>query len=104
MRRSQMKQYQTFKAVDTKDREGIVNNTYLTDKKIIAEVWEASGKVQAEMYGLRLAYMKNMITDLNNEVAEEMALGIENQSIPDYKIVSKKKYSRHIRYELERLI
>lgn len=104
MRKSQMREYQAYEPVTVRDSEGGLNVKYEPLKMICAEIWPATGRMQAEMYGLRLAYIKNMLTNFNNEVAEGMALSIENPLTPDYKIISKKKYSRHIQYELERLI
>lgn len=99
-----MREYQAYEPESVKDNEGGISIVYKPCKKVYAEVWPATGKIQAEMYGIRLAYIKNMVTDLSSEITEGTALGIEDPLIPDYKVISKKKYSRHIQYELERLI
>lgn len=104
MRKNQIREYQTYEPETVKDSEGGINIAYKPCKKIDAEIWPATGKIQAEMYGLRLAYIKNMMTDLSSEITEGTALSIDDPLTPDYKVISKKKYSRHIQYELERLI
>ena len=87
-----------------KDGEGIVSHTYDTFiKGIVANVYPASGRVQSQMYGDRLAYMFNMITDIKNEIDEKNALCIDDPNAPDYKVVSKRKVTNQIAYELEKL-
>lgn len=105
MRRNKMKKYPLYKKTINKDNEGIpITSYHLQEKSLEAEIWPASGKVQAEMYGLKLAYMMNMITDLINEVTEDMAIDVLGSGHADHKVVSKKKYTTHIIYELERIL
>ena len=105
MRKNKMKKYPLYKKTINKDKEGIpIISYHLQENSLEAEIWPASGKVQAEMYGLRLAYMMNMITDLKNEVNEDMAIDVLGSGHADHKVVSKKKYATHIIYELERIL
>lgn len=73
-----------------------------------AEIWPASGKMQAEMYGERMSYILNMI-------CEPMDI-CENDGIcvycgadmdPDYRVISIKHYADkrypHLVCELEKL-
>lgn len=100
-----MKKYNVHKSITISDGEGGKYPGYeeKASSSIKAEIWPASGKVQAEMYGLRLAYIMNMITDLRNEVNEIDGICVYSD-VPDYKIISKKKYTNHIVYELEKII
>ena len=99
-----MKTYQTYQKAYSKDSEGVVNTSYdIKDKKILAEIWPANGKVQAEMYGLKLAYMMNMITDRKNEISEDTGIDVLGNGKADHRVISKKVYTNHISYELERI-
>ena len=87
MRRSLMKDYHLRKRVVEKDKEGGSVVSYEAAVPIKATIWPASGKVQAEMYGERLAYIKNMEYEGKD---------------PDYKIISIKEYSPML-MELEKI-
>ena len=105
MRKNKMKKYPLYKKLTKKDNEGVPITTYqLVENNLEAEIWPANGKVQAEMYGLKLAYMMNMITDLKNDVSEEMGIDVLGSGTADHKVISKRKYTNHISYELERII
>lgn len=43
----------------TKDDEGVTVEAYSEPFDVVAEIWPASGNVQAEVYGERLAYVRN---------------------------------------------
>lgn len=105
MRRMKMKVYQTYLNSEIKDNEGVLSSLYdMQDKKINAEIWPASGKMQAEIYGLKLAYIMNMVTDRKNEVTENTGIDVFGSGKADHKVISKKVYTNHIVYELERLM
>lgn len=87
-----------------KNKEGGTRVLYEEPVEIRATIWPAGGRVQAEMYGEKLAYMKNMAYEGKEEMREGDGIcvfaGPEEQ--PDYKIVSiKPEYSPKM-IELER--
>ena len=55
-----MKSYHLRRRRTGKDREGGSIVEYEEAVEIKATIWPAGGKVQAEMYGERLSYIKNM--------------------------------------------
>jgi len=61
LKRSRLKTYSVKKHITEKDSEG---NTYEIWSEaaamLSAEIWPASGKVQTEMYGERLPYIRNV--------------------------------------------
>lgn len=100
-----IKPYQTYSKSNKKDAEGIQNIIFDTKGKVIdAEIWPASGKAQVEMYGMRLAYIMNMITDKKNEITEDTGIDVFGCGKADHKVISKKTYTNHIVYELERIM
>lgn len=106
------------KAVFKKDREGCGTVEYGSASEFMAEVWPAGGRLQTEMYGNRLNYMKNVRLDgaykvLNKggvlayvvngaEIVENDGICIYSTEDPDYRIVSIKPY-RYLQLEVERL-
>lgn len=104
MRRSLMKDYHLRKRVVEKDKEGGSVVSYEAAVPIKATIWPASGKVQAEMYGERLAYIKNMEYEGKETMQEGdgICVFVDPESDPDYKIISIKKYSPML-MELEKI-
>ena len=101
-----MKSYHLRRRKTGKDREGGSIVEYEEAVEIKAIIWPAGGKVQAEMYGERLTYIKNM----EYGGAEAMQEGdgicvfVGPEAGPDYKIISiKPEYSPKV-MELERII
>ena len=64
-----MKKYHLRKRITQKNSEGGSKVAYEPAVEIEATIWPAGGKVQAEMYGERLQYMKNMELSLNRAYA-----------------------------------
>lgn len=60
MKRNRMKQYHLRRRTVTKNSEGGTVESWGTAVQIDATIWSAGGAVQAEIYGERLAYIKNM--------------------------------------------
>ena len=96
MLRRKMKKFKLRKYIVKKDTERNTALEYLDPVEGEAVIWPAGGKVQAELYGLRLAYMLNMnyYGDLNIS---------ENIDEPEYKVVSIKSYPKFKFIELEKL-
>lgn len=71
---------------------------------ISANIYPASGKLQAEIYGQRLNYILNMLYDGNEEIVEGdgICVFVGEDSDPDYKVISIKPYS-HKLIELEKI-
>lgn len=110
MRLSALKNYSVYEPVIEKDGEGVTTEKWTKRKSMLLEVWPASGKLQAEMYGERLNYILNMILPKNEDddfrPTEKWGVNVYNHSIdePDYRIISMKEYNRHYLYELEKII
>lgn len=105
MRKSLMKTYYLRRRTLKKNSEGGSVVGYEDPIEIRATIWPAGGRVQAEMYGERLAYMKNMAYEGVEEMREGDGIcvftGPEGQ--PDYKIISIKAECSPRMMELERL-
>ena len=87
------------------DNEGGKYPGYSSEaKEIKANVWPASGKLQAEMYGLRINNILNMLYDGDIDITEGdgLCVYVASDKEPDYKVISKKEYSHGV-YELEKI-
>lgn len=60
LRRNRLKTCKVRAAVPKKDKEGNAYIEYGTARSFQAEVWAAGGKLQQEMYGVRLPSIRNL--------------------------------------------
>lgn len=122
MRRNRIQTYYHKKRIITKDSEGSTNEEYGTASSISGESWPASGKAQAEQYGQRLSYIRNMRLDGKYKIRTDekgnphyifengtdlqeldgICLYADKDHKPDYKIISIKPY-RFLTLEVERI-
>ena len=72
------------------DVEGGVYEVWGAAVPIEARIWPAGGRVQAEQYGQRLTYMKNMLYEGAEALMEGdgICVGVAADHDPDYRIVS----------------
>lgn len=100
-----MKKYHLRKRIPKRTSEGGSYNEYAEAVEIEATIWPAGGRIQAEMYGERLSYIKNM----EYGGAEAMQEGdgicvfVGPEDKPDYKIISIKPEYNPKLMELEAL-
>lgn len=122
LKRSRLKQYYHKKRTTKKDSEGGTYNAYGSASAFLAEVWPASGKVQAEIYGERLKYIQNVriegvyttqtdekglvhyILPSGVDIAESdgICLFVGAEDEPDYRIVAIRPY-RFLKLEVEHI-
>ena len=120
LKRSRLKRYPIRQRIIEKDKEGVPVETYGDAFSVTAEIWPAGGKIQAEVYGEKLAYMKNCrIDDPYNVVMKDgrptyrfargtlreqdgICVDVAEKEKPDYQIVSIRPY-RKLYLELERI-
>lgn len=104
MRIKNKKTYWLKKKITSKDNEGNVYADYYEPIEIKANIYPASGKLQAEIYGERLNYIQNMLYDGSEKLNEGdgICVYVDKNSKPDYKIISIKPYSHQL-IELEKI-
>lgn len=122
IKQSRLKTYYWKQRITKKDKEGSSYEEWGAAVSFPGESWPASGKVQAQQYGERLAYIRNLRidgdytieTDENGVLSYDFGDGLklrESDGIciytgagqePDYKILSIKEY-HPLRLELERI-
>ncbi|WP_238142241.1 hypothetical protein [Streptococcus suis] len=89
------------KAVVVTSDEGIKKAIYSdVATEIRAEIWPASGRLQAEIYGQRLAYILNCLVDRETLVDEGDGFCINSDKVT-HKVISIKRYTNHQVLELE---
>lgn len=123
MRRSRTKEYFCRKAVMVKDKEGGTHTDYQSSIAFTGEVWPAGGKIQAEQYGNRLGYIRNikiqgeyeavpdekgqlhyvfLETGLDIVEGDGLCLHVPGDAPPDYRVISIRPYTP-LRLEAEKL-
>ena len=121
LKRNRLKQYHLRPAEAKKDNEGNSYIKYGEAKPFTAEIWPAGGKLQAEMYGQKLSYIRNcridgaytIETDEKGRVSyllgsqpfregDGFCVYVPRVSDPDYKVIVIRPY-RHLYMELEKL-
>ena len=104
MRIKNKKTYYIKKKTVIKDNEGGKYPGYSEPIEIQANIYPASGKLQAEIYGERLNYILNMLYDGPQTISEGdgICVYVSKESEPDYKVISIKRYS-HLFIELEKI-
>lgn len=122
IKRSRIKTYYWRKRISKKDKEGSSYEEWGTAVSFPGESWQASGKVQAQQYGERLNYIRNM------KISGEYTIKMDEKGVasydfgggldiresdgiciyagkdqnPDYKIISIKPFNP-LRLEVERI-
>ena len=122
MKRNRLMTVYHRKATTEKDAECHDNVVYGPAVKLEAEMWPAGGKMQAEMYGVRLPNIRNLRLDgAYQEVCKDGAVRfqLENGPVitvkdginlytaagtdPDYEVVAIRPYG-HLTLEVERRV
>lgn len=88
-----------------KNEEGGSVVSYEEAVEIRAIIWPAGGRIQAEIYGERLHYIKNMEYDGIEEIKEGDGICVfaGPEDAPDYKVISIKTEYTPKMMELERM-
>lgn len=120
LKRNRLKTYYHTKRIIEKDKEGGTIETYGAAVSFSGEVWPGGGKLQAEMYGERLPYIRNIRVDGVYEIQEDEkgtihyifkngldmtegdGLYLYTTEKPDYRIISIKPY-RFLTLEAEKI-
>lgn len=102
LRKCQLKEYNLRPQIPVRNAEGGLTPGYGNAVEFEADIWAANGKVQAEMYGDRLKYIKNMLYTGDTVINENDGICVEvaGNSTPDYKVISTNKKPL---YELEKI-
>lgn len=121
LRQSRLETYYHRKRMVKKDSEGSTYEEYGAASSFSGESWPASGKVQAQQYGQRLGYIRNLkiaggytiepdkdgklhyVLENGTDLMEldGICLFVGENARPDYKIVAVKPY-RFLTLEVER--
>lgn len=100
LRERAKQQIQLKKKSEKKDSEGNCFPVFLEPVSINAELWPAGNRLQIELYGQRITSIMNMICS-NDEIIH-VGDGITYDDV-EYQVISKKKYTNHSYYEIEKL-
>ncbi len=120
LKRSRMQEYKHRAAEAKRDKEGSSYTEYAAPIPFQAEMWAAGGKLQTEMYGIRLPNIRNLRIDggykelpgpsgkiryrldCGAEISVNDGICIYSDTEPDYKVVAIYPY-RFLTLEVEKL-
>lgn len=108
MRKNSLKTYYLKKRKVLKNSEGSSYEGYGDPFAFQADISPAQGRVQAEIYGQRLAYMLNMVCEIIPiQEGDGVCVYVDAEKCPDYRVVSinryDKNYHSYLVCELERI-
>lgn len=93
MRKSSLKTYHVKKREVLKNNEGSSYEGYGDPFPFQADISPMQGRIQAEIYGERMAYMLKMISEIIPiQEGDGVCVDVEASADPDYRIVSIKRY------------
>ena len=103
MRRNLKKDYTLKRRLVERNSEGGTVESWGNPVTIRATIWQASGRLFAEMYGERLAYMRNMEYEGAETISENdgICVFVSSDQKPDYRVISVNADYRPVRYLLE---
>ena len=103
MRRNLQKDYTLKRRRTERYPEGGYVESWGDPVIIRATIWQASGRIQAEMYGERLAYMRNMEYEGAETINENdgICVFVSADQEPDYRVVSVNADHKPVIYLLE---
>ena len=106
MLRNKLKTFHLRKSRTRKNNEGTVTEYFEAAVEDKAIIWQASGSVQAELYGLRLTNILNINYYGALEIVENdgLCINVGANDEPDYKVISVKKYPKFRLIEAEKRI
>lgn len=122
LKRSRLKEYAHRARLTRKDSEGSTYTEYASAVTFTGEIWPAGGKIQAQVYGEKLPYIRNVRVDGRYEILTDAAgrlsyqvedgpviregdglcLYVDPASGPDYRVISIRP-DRFLRMEAEKL-
>lgn len=108
MRKSSLKTYYLKKREALKNNEGSSYEKYGDPLPFGADISPANGRVQAEMYGQRLAYMLNMVCGIIPICeGDGICVYVDSKDPPDYRVISIRRYDKdyhsYMACELEKI-
>ena len=104
LRKKNLKQLKLHKFTKVKDNEGGVSEGFAPSFVLInAEIWPATNKRQSELYGLRVNDILNMLYQDETNIEVNDGICVYSQEKPDYRVISKKSYTSHQVFEIERI-
>lgn len=103
LRRRDLKEYVVKERVSVKEPDGTTYEDWSGQSWTIqADIQPAGGKLLAEMYGERLAYMKTAYVEKDTELKETDGVFFDDDSI--YKVVAVQVWNTHKVVHLERVV
>lgn len=89
--------------VTVKEPDGTTSEDWGNPESILGHIQPAGGKLMAEMYGQRLAYMRVMYVEPGTQVPEGAGVCLDTVDEPDYRVVAVRPWSGVAIVDLEKV-
>lgn len=89
--------------ITVKEPDGTTSEGWGTPEMIKGNVQPAGGRMMAELYGQRLAYMKVMYVELGTAIPEGAGVCLAAEDEPDYRVVAVRPWSGVTVADLEKV-
>lgn len=107
LRQRDLKPYTVKPCISLQEPDGTTSASWDSDSHVIkANIQPAGGKLMAEMYGERLAYMLTAYVESGTIISETdgVCVYVSAASDPDYRVVAAPPWSSHSVITLEKVI
>jgi hypothetical protein len=103
LRQRNLCEYQVKRQIPLKDEDGTTYTSWNAVSKIRANIIPAGGRIAAELYGVRLAYMLTAYAESGADLKESdgICVYVLPQLDPDYRVVAIQTWSTHSVVTLE---
>lgn len=102
LRKRDLKKYKYFKRDTAQDSDSTTYTDWVESGTIEAHIQPAGGKLMAEMYGERLAYMLTGYAESSQPIEEGAGIAVNTSDKPDYRIISVKNWNHKV-FTLEKI-
>lgn len=105
LRKRDLKPYKYYRRETVKEADGTTYTDWVEQGILEANIQPAGGKLMAEMYGERLAYMLTayMLPNENISESDGVCIYVDSETDPDYKVVAIRDWESHKVVDLERI-
>lgn len=103
LRQRDLKEYTVKRRTTIKESDGTTYEDWSDGHTIRANIQPAGGKLMAEMYGEKLAYMLTAFVEPGTDLKETdgVCVYVSSDEKPDYKVVASPPWSSHSVISLE---
>lgn len=103
-RQRDLRELTVRRRISIQEPDGTIGEGWAAQGHVIkAKLQPAGGRLMAEMYGKRLAYMLTLYVVVDADLQESDGVCVNTSDEPDYQVVALRRWSDHLVADLERV-